>query len=438
MTREMIIRTLAKAFAVSDFTESDLIRCARIVSPGRTPRWMKLLAQELEEAFCEKPRPRQREIEAEIGNSAAFLHALELKKRPSVVVAHLLDVPAPKMHPASPSLRNCGLPPLLDFQETAKLLELHPDDLGWLTEKSYRKTDHYHYRWHPKRSGNGKRLIEIPKPLLKQTQHFLLSELLERIPPHDSAVGFQQGKSIFDFVTPHCRKRIVLKLDLEDFFPGIRAARVIRVFMTAGYPERVAILLAALTTHATAADSARESGLEANAVRRLLKPHLPQGAPTSPALANLCAFRLDCRLSGLARSAGADYTRYADDLLFSGDDHFRRKARSFYFAALGIIIEEGFQANLRKTRFMHASQRQHAGGLVLNEKPNVTRRDYDQLKAILKNCVKTGPDSQNHSAHPDFKNHLRGRIGWVGSSNPRRAEKLTAVFNQIPWQGEGI
>lgn len=340
------------------------------------------------------------------------------------------------MQPGSPTLKACRLPPLRDFFETARLLELHPDDLGWLTSQSYSGPKHYHYRWHSKRSGHGKRLIEIPKPLLKQTQHNLLTKLLEKIPPHESAVGFQQGKSIFDFVSPHSQKRLVLKMDLKDFFPGIGAARIVRVFMAAGYPESVAVVLASLVTHTTSAETLNDSGLETNSTERLLKPHLPQGAPTSPALANLCAFKLDCRLSGLARSAGSTYTRYADDLLFSGDDHFRRSARSFYINALRIIIEEGFQANLRKTRFMPSSQRQHAAGLVMNEKPNVTRRDFDQLKAILKNSIKTGPESQNLESHPDFKSHLWGRIGWIGLSNPQRAPKLAALFEQISWPGE--
>src|SRR6202034_1577966 len=87
-------------------------------------------------------------------------------------------------------------------------------------------------------------------------------------------------------------------------------------------------------------------------VGRLLSfPHLPQGAPTSPALANLCAYRLDCRLAGLANAVGAAYTRYADDMIFSGDEVLERAARRFHIHVCRIVLEEGFEVNTRKSHF---------------------------------------------------------------------------------------
>jgi RNA-directed DNA polymerase len=96
------------------------------------------------------------------------------------------------------------------------------------------------------------------------------------------------------------------------------------------------------------------------------RPHLPQGAPTSPALANVCAFRVDCRLSGLARSAGAEYTRYADDLAFSGKEEFARGIRRFSTHVAAVLLEEGFTVNHRKTRFQRQGGRQRLAGLVVN------------------------------------------------------------------------
>ena len=184
------------------------------------------------------------------------------------------------------------------------------------------------------------------------------------------------------FVAPHVGRRVVLKMDLRDFFPSITAARVLAVFMTAGYPEDVARLLAGLCTNTVPREVMRamEQAVptrdpEAWRSRRLFdEPHLPQGAPTSPALANLCAYRLDARLRGLAEAAGADYTRYADDLVFSGDDEFARSVRSFPIRVAAIALEEGFAVQHHKTRAMRQGVRQKAAGVVLNRHPNVPAR----------------------------------------------------------------
>ena len=171
-------------------------------------------------------------------------------------------------------------------------------------------------------------------------------------------------------------------MDLKDFFPSIRPARVLHVFLTAGYPEPVAALLAGLCT--TLTPSAVLHGVPTEhqaAVRRIYEcRHLPQGAPTSPALANLCAYRLDSRLAGLSGAAGASYTRYADDLLFSGGPEFARTVHSFQIGVARIAIEEGFEMNARKTRVMRQGQSQRAGGLVLNAKQNIARGESDRLK----------------------------------------------------------
>jgi hypothetical protein len=164
-----------------------------------------------------------------------------------------------------------------------------------------------------------------------------------------------------------------------------------------------------------------------------VQPHLPQGAPTSPALANLCAYRLDARLEGLARAAGAHYTRYADDLIFSGDEAFVRAVRRFRDHVAAVTLEEGFVVQHKKTRVMRQGVRQQAAGVVLNLHPNVPRPDFDQLKAILHNCVRHGPSLQNRAGVADFRAHLAGRIAYVARINPRRGERLRRVFDQIVW-----
>jgi hypothetical protein len=166
---------------------------------------------------------------------------------------------------------------------------------------------------------------------------------------------------------------------------------------------------------------------------RFAVPHLPQGAPTSPTLANLCAHRLDVRLTALARAAGAAYTRYADDLAFSGGREFERAARRFQVQAAVVALEEGFEVNTRKTRFMRPAVRQQLCGVVVNDRPNLPRCEYDRLKAVLHNCIHNGPAGQNREGVPDFRARLLGRVAWVAQINPRRGAALHRIFDQIVW-----
>ena len=145
------------------------------------------------------------------------------------------------------------------------------------------------------------------------------------------------------------------------------------------------------------------------------------------------AHRLDLRLAALAQAAQANYTRYADDLVFSGGDSFARSIGRFPTHVAAIALEEGFSVQHRKTQVMRQGGRQRAAGVVINQKINVSRDDYDQLKAILYNCVRHGPAAQNRSAVTDFRAHLRGRIAYVGRLNIERGERLMRLFERIEW-----
>ncbi len=168
-------------------------------------------------------------------------------------------------------------------------------------------------------------------------------------------------------------------------------------------------------------------------LQRLSEPHLAQGAPTSPALANLAAFGLDARLAGLARSAGATYTRYADDLTLSGGPALRRAAPGIVDLVGRIARDEGFRVNEDKTRIAGPGQRRLVTGLVVNERPQVPRADYDRLRAVLHDAARHGPAAANRGRHVDFRAHLLGRIGWAGTGNPERAARLQRAFAAIDW-----
>ena len=304
------------------------------------------------------------------------------------------------------------------------------DARGWERRAADEALKNYRYRWVQKRSG-GARLIESPKARLKEVQRRILRQILEPMAVHPAAHAFRKGCSTVTSAEPHVGQRMVLRMDLQNFFPSVSRARVVPLFRMAGYPESVALALANLCVNAPpAAVLSQRTFAESNVYRR---PHLPQGAPTSPALANLCAYRMDARLAGLAKACGAVYTRYADDLIFSGGDRFARGVERFHLMAMTVVLEEGFQPNPRKTHFMARSDSQRVVGLVVNGKVNTGRREYDVLKAILNNCVQHGPSSQNRKKHTDFRAHLAGRIAHVAQVNEGRGRKLARTFVAIDW-----
>lgn len=331
------------------------------------------------------------------------------------------------------------LPCLANQEELADWLGLYHDELPWLADIHHHEKRvpagplrHYVYRTLPKRDGR-LRLIEMPKSLLKGTQQRILHHLLDRIPPHDAAHAFRKGRSIATFAAPHCGRDVVLRFDLKDFFPSVPAPRVHGIFRTVGYPVEVAGLLTGLCTNAVP-DDAWPTATPYSDRQRFRSPHLPQGAPTSPALANLAAWHLDVRLSGLAARFGATYTRYADDLAVSGGANLERAAQWFHERVAVIAAEEGFTLNTRKTRVLRRGVRQRLAGVVVNQHLNVCRADYDTLKAILHNCARHGPASQNRADHADFRAHLLGRVAHVALLNPARGTKLRQLFAAITWR----
>jgi len=314
------------------------------------------------------------------------------------------------------------LPVLNDVSDITRMLDVSREE--WddaLTRSRYRLRG-------VRKSSGGVRLIEIPSEALRVLQRRALHRLLDHLPVHDAAHGFVRGRSVHTHAAAHVGRDIVIRLDLKDFFPSIGGARAFLLFRSLGYNVRVANALTALCVAQQTRRSLRD-GLKTLAtttdINALLPrfgvTHLPQGAPTSPALANLCARSLDVRLDAWAKSFGARYTRYADDLVFSGDAALAKSWRAFIATARVIIAEEGWKLNVQKTRVMRRSVRQAFTGLVVNSRVNVARDEFDALKASVHRFCK--PDA---TANADELRVLLGRVAWLGQSHPARAEKLRA------------
>lgn len=325
-----------------------------------------------------------------------------------------------------------GLPELYSSADLARWLGLETGELEWFADRGgWLRTapDRLrHYRVWTRAKRDGVRVIEAPKPRLREAQRRILRLLVSRISAHPAATGFLPGSSTADFAWPHSGKPTVLRADLRHCFESITASRVAHVFRQAGYPGPVARTLAELCTTATPADQL--TGVPASHAAYLRARHLPQGAPTSPHLSNLVMRQLDRRLRGYAEANGLRYTRYGDDIALSG--HHMNSGRALW-VALRVIESEGFAVHSGKVRVMRAHQRQTLAGLVVNDRPRVSRADYDNLRALLHNARRDGIESQNHAGHPDFHAHVLGLIAWVGASDPARRARLLEMADAVDW-----
>lgn len=436
---------LAEAFLRGRWDVDELSQNAKsVLVPAPQGKWVKSLARRVVIAFRDRSRPLSGQLIRFLEQDELFLQycgdpADDDKSGFDVDISQL---PKPSMQPAAGAASGWAVRSLVTAGEVADWLHITTRELDWFAgtygKRSLRsecRLEHFRYRWIIKTSG-GHRLLEIPKSRLKDIQRQILDEILSKIPPHPAAHAYRHGRSIASSVTPHVGKRIVIHVDLREFFPSVRASQVHAIFRTAGYPERVASILTGICTNMTPRNvfvSAEVPCADDYRWKRYGSPHLPQGAPTSPALANLAAFWLDCRLSGLARKIGADYTRYADDLVFSGGAELDRCASRFRVLVAAIVHHEGFEIRLHKTREMRSGSRQQIAGITLNQHLNIPRHEYDLLRAIFHNCRVHGPASQNQGNREHFREHLLGRLAYWSTICPERTRKLRAMFDLIVW-----
>lgn len=305
------------------------------------------------------------------------------------------------------------LPNITRVKQLAEALELSISELRWLCYHREAATSSHYIRFEiPKRSG-GLRAIWAPMPKLKKVQRWILSEILDRLLVHGSAHGFLAGRSIATNAAQHTDSRLIVKMDIEDFFPSVSWKRVKGVFRKAGYNEQIATLLALLCT-----ESPREM-VEHNGRTHyvaLAERCLPQGAPTSPALTNVLCLKLDRRISGTASKFNWRYSRYADDLTFSFATKNKKDPGITHLlgSVKRILGDEGFKVNTKKTGVIHEGSVQEVTGLVVNGKgaPRVNRQTKRQMRAAIHN-IKQG------KALPEGESleRLRGYAAYIAMTD---------------------
>lgn len=309
-------------------------------------------------------------------------------------------------------LQRYNLPVWNSEDELAAALGISLKELWFFSiHRERERQPHYITFSIPKRSG-GKRLIMAPKRRLKMIQRKLLSLLVEKLPVSDQAHAFRRGRCIRTGAEPHVAKPSVLKLDLKDFFPSVTCARVRGLLIAYGYSYPLATTLAVLMTEA----ERQPVEVDGTVFHVPVGPrHCVQGAPTSPGICNALLLRLDHRLAGFAKKHNLSFTRYADDLSFSGQMD-RAAAARFCPVIHRIVSEEGFVINTRKTKWMSQGSRQTVTGVVVNQTLGLSRQERRRLRAMAHKL-----NRQANEAPADLRAKFEGKVAYLSMLNPAQA-----------------
>jgi len=300
-----------------------------------------------------------------------------------------------------------GMPVIFDIKHLAVLLNVeYRQLLGYI----YATHKAYHVIEIPKKT-EGTRKIEIPTQQLKMIQSAILKDVLENIRISSNANAYIKGKSIVDNAKYHVGKEYVVSFDLTDFFTTIGYKRVFNIFYYYGYTKEVSYALARLVT---------KDG------------YLPQGSPASPYISNIVCLKLDKRLGKLAEKIGCVYSRYADDITFSGSANIL----NYLCLIKKIICEEGFTINDKKTRIQSRYYRQEVTGIIVNNYMRVDRRYKQYLRQQIYYCNKFGVDNHLKKIECEllgYKDHLYGIAYFIKMVEEEDGEKWLKKLDEVNW-----
>ena len=302
-----------------------------------------------------------------------------------------------------------NVPVIFDFKHLSLLLGYETAELAFYLFAE----DNWFYKeiQIPKKRG-GFRIIDIPSDRLKEIQSWILKNILNKIEIHEKCYGFRKGRSIYDNARLHVGKECVLNMELKDFFPSIKQKDVFNIFYKKGYTKKVSYYFSKLLT---------KNGV------------LPQGSPASPMISNIVARHLDVRLNNLAKRYNAEYSRYADDITFSGNSN----VKNMIPVVTQIIQEEHFCVNEDKIRYAYYYQRQEVTGLIVNEKVSIPKKYLKELYKEIYFCRKFGVTSHlekinNHKSF--FKDYIYGKAYFVKMVDGELGNKILKELDSIMWE----
>ncbi len=327
----------------------------------------------------------------------------ELKKRVISPKAHeLIQIYVER-------LRKNNVAVIFNLRHLRKILRIKKKD-----QNKYfgnQKTELYRAFRIPKKAG-GWREIEAPEDELKVRQTWIKENILDKVHVSSHAMGFRCNTSIYDNALPHVNKALVMNVDIKDFFPSIPYKKVFKIFVYLGYTKQVSHLLTKMCTNA--------------------KGVLPQGAPTSPVISNIVMLKLDRRLGELAKKMNCAYTRYADDITFSGSEYIS----SAMPLICKIINEEGFKINQKKVRFQYSNQRQEVTGLTVNKKVSLPKTKIRELENAIYYCKKYGVQEHMNRIECNrtfYKEHLYGMAYFFIMIDKEKGSTYLKKLDEIEW-----
>lgn len=328
-------------------------------------------------------------------------------------------------------LAHYNLPVFEDALVLAKSMQIDLKALQYLAyNRKVSKINHYHTFELEKKSG-GKRKISAPKPKLKEIQTWILENILHKIPYTIEAHGFIKERSIVTNAQPHINKDIVVNIDLKDFFPTVTYKRVKGLFHKIGYSEEIATILSLLCTYSEINETTLDG---VTYYVQSGERKLPQGSPASPAISNLIVYKMDKKISGLAKKLNFSYTRYADDMSFSTTHENSQNVSRLLHFTKKIIESEGFVIHPDKVHVMRKGMQQKVTGVVVNKKLNVDRIQLRKFRAVLHNIEKNGWKDQKWGKAIHVINAIEGYINYVYMVNPEKGtafkQKLKNIITQ--------
>lgn len=325
-------------------------------------------------------------------------------------------------------LKAKNLPLIESAEGLAKLMESDIQTIRFLSfNRTVSRVSHYKQFTIPKKAG-GFRKISAPMPKLKQAQHWILENILNKLPVHQNAHGFAMERSIVSNAKPHLNKQALINIDLKDFFPSVHYPRVKGMFRALGYNEKIATILALICTESEMDE------VQLDGKTYFVKSGnrcLPQGAPTSPAITNWLCRRLDARFTGLAKKYSFDYTRYADDLTFSCTEYKADEFKKFLGFVKKTIKAENFTIHPDKFKVLRKGSKQEVTGIVVNEKLSVEKKKLKNFRAMLYQVEKNGIAGKTWNHSPNFLASIKGYANFINQVDPAKGKVYTERVNKI-------
>lgn len=251
------------------------------------------------------------------------------------------------------------------------------------------------------------RPIRAPKDKLKIIQRAILKNIFSDIKLPPCCYGFSKNKSIIENAKAHSKNDFLLNLDIQDFFPSVHYTKVKQIFLDIGLNDEIATILCGLTTY---------------------EYRLPQGAPTSPFLASFALSNLDYRLMKLAKSNHLTYTRYFDDISFSGNKRIAVLEKDI----IRVIQQEGYKIKMSKRKLFTKNEVKEVNGILITDK-KLSLKNTDGLLDYV-NDIKNQGLSKLRSDNPEKeKQSIKGKIAFLKQVDQEQANKIEAVFTSIKW-----